>query len=255
MTLGGRCRSGTIAGVEIANMHVQTVQREERILHAVPDLTNAPCAVVAVASGHGNRALFESFGASVVDGGQTMNPSTAEILAAIEAAGGEEVVVLPNDKNVLMAAEHAAAQASRPVVVVPTASLQAGLGAIVAFDPSSAAEDNRLAMERAAEGVAAGAVTIASRDVDAEGLAIRKGMWLGLTGGKPFAGGETFDEVAKRVVAELLGEPRDLLTVLTGEGAEPVEGIAMWVAETYPAVEVEIHDGGQPNYALLLAAE
>ena len=101
---------GAIEGVEIANMHAQTQQREERLLHSVPDDRTA-CAVVAVSAGAGNRALFESFGAVVVDGGPTMNPSTADLLAAIERAPGLEVIVLPNNGNVILAAEQAAENA------------------------------------------------------------------------------------------------------------------------------------------------
>src|SRR5205823_271420 len=125
---------GTIGGVEIANMHAQTHEREERLLHAVPALTES--AVVAVVAGNGNRALFESFGALVVDGGRTMNPATADLLAAIERANGTEAIVLPNNRNVIMGAEQAAEHASKPARVVPTTSLQAGLAALVAFDPA-----------------------------------------------------------------------------------------------------------------------
>ena len=125
LTLG--VARGVVEGVEIANMHAQTQEREARLLHAVPDTAQATCAVVAVASGDGNRALFESGGAIVVDGGRTMNPSTADLVAAIEAAPATEVIVLPNNGNVIMSAEQAADHSSKTVRVVPTRSLQAGL--------------------------------------------------------------------------------------------------------------------------------
>jgi hypothetical protein len=118
-------------------MHEQTLEREDRLLHAVPG--DRRTAVVAVAAGDGNRALFESGGAVVVDGGETMNPSTADLVAAIEGADAGEVVLLPNNKNVIMAAEQAADHSSKVVRVVPTTSLQAGLAALVAFDPPRAA--------------------------------------------------------------------------------------------------------------------
>jgi DAK2 domain fusion protein YloV len=111
---------GTVEGVEIANMHAQTREREERLLHAVPAAAEGTSAAIAVVGGRGNRRLFESLGARIVDGGRTMNPSTAELLEAIEAEPASEVVVLPNDRNVHMAAEHAAGNASKPVRVVPT---------------------------------------------------------------------------------------------------------------------------------------
>ena len=188
---------GAIEGVEIANMHAQTQQREERLLHPVPD-DQAISAVVAVSAGAGNQVLFESFGATVVQGGPTMNPSTADLVAAIERAPGLEVIVLPNNGNVILAAEHAAENASKPVSVIPTRSLQAGLAALVAFDGTRPSTENLAAMQEAVDGVATGAVTIASRDVQLNGVAVRKGKWLGLAEGEPVAGGETFDEVARR---------------------------------------------------------
>ena len=170
---------GVIGGVEIANMHEQTAQREERLLHAVPESDDA-CSVVAVTAGSGNRALFESFGAVVVDGGQTMNPSTADLLAAIERAPAPEAILLPNNGNVIMAAEQAAANAAKPTRVVATRSLQAGLAALVAFDPTAGADTNVGEMSEAAAAVATGAVTVASRDVQLNGVDVRKGKWLGL---------------------------------------------------------------------------
>jgi DAK2 domain fusion protein YloV len=246
---------GVVEGVEIANMHAQTQEREARLLHAVADGDTARAAVVAVAAGEGNRALFESGGALVVDGGRTMNPSTADLVAAIEAAGAAEVVVLPNNGNVIMSAEQAADHAAKTVRVVPTHSLQAGLSALVAFDPTQLAEANAEAMAAAAEGVATGAVTVASRDVQLNGVSVRKGTWLGLADGRPVAGGDTFDEVAAAVLEQLLAEPRGLVTLLTGEEPPPLEGLLAQLESEHPEVELDVHEGGQPHYPLLLAAE
>ena len=129
-----------------------------------------------------------------------MNPSTADLVAAIEGAAADEVVLLPNNKNVIMAAEQAADHASKLVRVVPTTSLQAGLAALVAFDPSLGADDERRARIAEALGeLATGAVTVASRDVQLDGLDVRKGTWLGLADGEPVAGGAAFDEVVRAV--------------------------------------------------------
>jgi DAK2 domain fusion protein YloV len=245
---------GTVAGVEIANMHAQTQQREERLLHAVPG-DEAACAVVAVTAGSGNRALFESFDAGVVEGGQTMNPSTSDILAAIERAPAPGVVVLPNNGNVIMSAEQAAEHAQKEVRVVPTRSLQAGLAALVAFDATRDAGENAEAMQEAADAVATGAVTIASRDVQLNGVAVRSGRWLGLADGEPVAGGDTFAEVAGAVLERLLDEPRGLLTLLTGEDAPELEPLLDEIRTRHPELELEVHEGGQPHYPLLLAAE
>ncbi|HEV7639701.1 MAG TPA: hypothetical protein VGO39_02395, partial [Gaiellaceae bacterium] len=253
LTLG--VARGVVEGVEIANMHAQTQEREARLLHAVPDTTAAACAVIAVAAGDGNRALFESGGASVVDGGRTMNPSTADLVAAIEAAPAPEVVVLPNNSNVIMSAEQAADHSSKKVRVVPTRSLQSGLAALIAFNPALGAEQNVGAMTDAVEGVATGAITIASRDVQLNGVSVRKGKWLGLANGEPVAGGESFDEVVHAVLAKLLEEPRGILTLLTGEDPPSLAGVLSELETEHPELELDVHEGGQPHYALLLAAE
>ena len=246
---------GSLAGVEIANMHAQTVERERRLLHAVPAAPPPQCAVVAVAAGEGNRRLFENLGAHVVDGGRTMNPSTAELLGAVEASGGLEAILLPNDANVLLTAEHAAEAAPVPVTVIPTTSLQAGLAATLAFDPGLERTENREAMTRAAADLATGAVTVASRDVQTDGLVIRKGAWLGLADGVPLAGGGAFDAVARAVAERLLEQPRGILTLLTGEEAPPLDSLLGELVAVHPEVELEVHEGGQPHYALLLSAE
>jgi DAK2 domain fusion protein YloV len=253
LTLG--VARGVVEGVEIANMHAQTQEREARLLHAVPDADAASSAVVAVAAGDGNRALFESGGAFVVDGGRTMNPSTADLVAAIEAAGAPEVLVLPNNGNVIMSAEQAADHSSKTVRVVPTRSLQAGLAALLAFDPARRADENVKPMAEAVESVATGAVTIASRDVQLNGVSVRKGKWLGLANGEPVAGGETFDEVVQAVLEQLLAEPRGILTLLTGEDPPSLDALLSALEAQHPELELDVHQGGQPNYPLLLAAE
>jgi len=245
---------GIVGGVEVANMHEQTLEREERLLHPLPG-DRATSSVVAVTAGAGNRALFESAGAIVVDGGETMNPSTADLVSAIEDAPADDVVVLPNNKNVIMAAEQAADHSSKRVRVVPTTSLQAGLAALVAFDPALGAEKNASAVADALSELATGAVTVASRDVRLNGVDVRKGEWLGLANGEPVAGGETFDEVVQAVLAKLLDEPRGLLTLLTGAGAPVLDRLLAELADAHPELELEVHEGGQPHYPLLLAAE
>jgi DAK2 domain fusion protein YloV len=243
--------AGTIAGVEIANMHVQTVEREERLLEAVGGTTE----VVAVVAGDGNRRLFESLGARVVDGGRTMNPATADILAAIEAVPAAEVIVLPNNSNVIMSSEQAADHSSKTVRVLPTVSLQAGLAAMVAFDAFAGAEANVESMRESLTSVATGAVTVASRDVDLNGIAVKSGAWLGLADGEAVAGGDSFDEVAGAVIERLLSEPRDVLTLLTGEDEPPLEELLSRIGGAHPEVELEVHEGGQPHYPLLVSAE
>jgi uncharacterized protein len=244
---------GTIAAVEIANMHAQTTQREERLLQAVPD---AGTAVVVVVAGDGNRRLFESLGAtSIVEGGQTMNPSTADLVAAIERTGAPEVVLLPNNSNVIMSAEHAAKLAERPVEVVPTDSIPSGLAALVPFDASRSAAENAAEMREALDSVATGEVTVATRDAQLDGLAVPKGAYLGLAEGEAVAVGDSFEQVVTEVVERLLAEPRGVLTLLAGEGSPALESLVVAIGERHPDLEVEVQEGGQPHYPLLLSAE
>ncbi len=255
LTLG--TARGTISGVEIADMHVQTAEREERLtdIAVVSRPSDRVTDVVAVVAGDGNRRLYESLGAaSIVEGGQSMNPSTADIVDAIELAGAPEVVVLPNNGNVIMSAEQAAAIAGN-ARIVPTRSIQAGLSALLAYDPRATATENEEAMREAIGSVATGAVTTASRDVELNGLAIREGQYLGLLEDEPVVGGEAFDEVANAVIEALLSSPYDTMTVLTGADAPVIDDLLEGVAVRHPEVEVDVQPGGQPHYHLLIAAE
>jgi hypothetical protein len=247
---------GTLEQVEIANMHKQTEQREERLLHAVPNAPTALCEVVAVVAGAGNRALFESSGATqIVEGGQSMNPSAAGLVAAIERTRTRSVLVLPNNSNVILTAEQAAALSRKDVRVVPSDSIPAGLAAIVAFDPSHEVEENAAAMEQAVASVATGSVTIASKDAQLNGLAIRKGNFLGLAGGEPVAQGQSFEIVASAVVERLLAEPRGFMTLLTGADRPEITELVAALEKRHPQLELEVHEGGQPHYPLLISAE
>ena len=255
---GAALRAGTAMGViervEIANMHLQTAQREERLVHHGAD--NRRTAAVAVVAGEGNRRLFESMGATgIVEGGETMNPSTEELLEAVERTRAPEAVVLANNDNVVLAARQAAHLAKVPVHVVASGSLQAGLAAMLAYEPLADAETNAAAMEEAAAGIAAGSVTVASRTVSVDGLTVERGAYLGLAGGEPVAGGTSFDTVAGSVVESLLREPRDVLTFITGEDEPELGPLLARVADRHPELELEVHPGGQPNYPLLLSAE
>ena len=267
-------RAGVIDRVEIANMHEQTVQREQRLLEAAQppvrisgpgegvwgnrEVSPAPTntAVVAVVAGDGNRLLFESLGATkIVEGGQTMNPSTAELVDAIEGMPAAEVVLLPNNSNVILSAEQATGLVDKPVTVVATDSLPAGLAAMVAFDPERSAAENAAAMKEVVDHVTTGEVTIASRDVELNGLAVRKGAWLGLAGGTAVAGGPDFDDVAAAVAEHLLEEPRDVMTLLTGADEPQLDGLLRRIQDAHPQLELDVQAGGQPHYPLLLSAE
>ena len=241
---------GVIEEVDIKNMHVQTVDRTER-LEREAGVTGA----VAVVLGAGNRRLFESLGASTVEGGETMNPSTADLLAAVEALPEQGVVLLPNSKNVVLAAEQAAEQSGKDVRVIPTRNLQAGLGALVAFDAGRALEENVADMEEAAAVVRAGSVARASRSAKFGDVDVAEGEFLGLVDGEPVASGEILEPVATDVVARLVGDGADVLTVLVGDGAGVSDEVVDAIRAAHPRLEVEVHEGGQPHYPLLFAVE
>jgi DAK2 domain fusion protein YloV len=244
--------AGVVEEVEIENMHVQTAAREQRLAQGA-----ARTAVVAIAAGAGNRRLFESMGALVVDGGSSsssMNPSTAAIVAAAESAHAAEVLVLPNDARAVGTARRAVAAASRPARVVPTRSLQAGLGAMVAYEPLRGAVDNAREMAAAANGVRAGAVTVAARASEADGVEVAAGDFVGRLDGKVVAAGASLVRTAL-VVAEALAAGAGIVTILVGEEAPPPDAIVEALRAGDEALEVEVHEGGQPHDLYLLAAE
>lgn len=242
---------GEVEEVDIKNMHVQTVDREARLVG-----TAAAADVVAVVAGDGNARLFRSLGvAVVVEGGQSMNPAASELVEAVGRVATPEAILLPNNGNVVSAALQAGELAEKPVHVVPTRSLQAGLAAMVAFDARAEADANAQAMEAAADACRTGAVTRASRSAAVDGLTVAEGDYLGLVEGAAVAAGADRDVVARAVVERLLDAGADVLTVLVGEGAEPFDALRNEIAGARGELEIEVHEGGQPHYALLFSAE
>ena len=248
---------GVVEGIEIANMHHQTAQREERLLEGVAGtVATLETGLVAVCPGRGNRRLFESLGATrVIEGGQSMNPSAADIVAAIDAVPADRVLVLPNNANVILTAEQAAALSDKDVRVVPSRSVQAGLAAMTGFVPGNSPEENERAMLAELAGVATGEITVASRDANLDGVAISGGDYLGLVDDVAVVSGQDLDQVVHEVVDRVLAGGHGFLTILTGEDAPPLDGLVAAVEKRHPGVEVEIHAGGQPHYPLLLVAQ
>jgi DAK2 domain fusion protein YloV len=237
-------QAGEVSHLDVADMTEQVQERSDRLAVAVE-----ACGVLAVVSGSGMRELFESLGALTLDGGGTLNPSTYELLAGIHDVAAEGVIVLPNSRNVIMAAERAAELAEKTVFVVPSRSMQAGLAAAVALDRARSAEENAQAMTAALEHVRTGAVTGAARD-DTEGR-FRRGEAVGFVDERLVAWGEP-GETLEAVLGEL-GREAELLTLIEGHGA-PIDGDT--VAGLAPGgVDVEYSRGDQPAYWWLIAAE
>jgi fatty acid kinase len=242
--------AGEVEEIDIKNMHIQTAERTQRL-----ERQAGVTGVVAVCLGDGNRRLFESLGAVCVEGGETMNPSTADIVAALESLPEVQAVVLPNSKNVVMAAEAAASAVDKDVKVVPTRTLQAGLGALVAYDAQLPLEDNLDAMEEGAAAVRSGAVARASRTTTIGTLEVEQGQFLGLVEGEPVTTGAALEPVAREVVERLLDGTAEVLTILLGDEALDADELADGLRAAHPKLEVEVHEGGQPDYPLLFAAE
>ncbi len=237
---------GTVSHLDVADMRAQIIERDERLAAGAE---TALCGALAVSAGEGMRALFESLGLRVLDGGPTLNPSTYDLLAAIHATPADEVVVLPNSSNVVMAAERAAELSDKTVFVVPSRSLPAGLAAAVSLDPARTAADNAEAMARTLERVRTGAVAPAARD-DAQGR-FREGDAVGFVEEQIVAWGRPRE--ALRGVLEQLALDAELITCLRGAEAplddETVQALAAG------EVEFELSVGGQPSYWWLLSAE
>jgi len=237
--------AGEASRLDVADMNQQVAERTARLAQTDPDF----CSVIAVASGPGIIRLYQELGVSVLDGGPTMNPSTYELLAAIHAAEGEQVVVLPNSPNVLMAAERAAELSDRPAHVVPTRAQQEGLAALLAFDPTATAERNAAAVRDAAAGLRLGGVAPSAR-ADPQGR-FDVGDALGYRADELVAWGDP--AATLRATLAEVASGAELLTCLVGAGA-PLgrEAIEAAVPE---GVELDFHEGGQPAWWWLLCAE
>jgi DAK2 domain fusion protein YloV len=212
---------------------------------------------VAICSGKGLEAVFRDLGADVtVTGGQTMNPSTDDILAAIEAVPAETVYVYPNNKNIIMAAEQAVGLASRRVVVVPTKSVPQGVAAMLAFDPDAGEEANAATQKDVLKRVRTALITHAARDSVFDGYGIHEGEYLALIDDALLASGHDFAEIAERVADALSPEPPEFVTVFSGEDAagDETELLCAKLA-ALPGAELTAVDGGQPVYRFIISAE
>ena len=216
------------------------------------------CAVVAVSNGSGIRDIFRSLGVRrVVAGGQSMNPSTADLLAAIEAVPADEVLILPNNGNIIAVAEQVDAQTSKTVRVVPTRGITEGFAALLEYDPRGTADGNLVGMATAAAAVVAGEVTVAVRDSGSDVGEISEGDHLGLTGGKVrVVAGSAFD-AATGLLAQMVDDSHEIVTLIAGRDAaeDTTAAIVSWLGAEHPDVEVEVHEGGQPLYPYFLGVE
>ena len=216
-----------------------------------------PCAVVAVANGVGIVDIFRSLGVQkVIVGGQSMNPSTEQLLDAVEAVPADEVVILPNNGNIIPVAEQVNEQTSKTVRVIRTKGITEGFASLLEYDPQGTAEENLDGMTAAASQVVAGEVTIAVRDSGSDAGDISEGDYLGLSEGKVKVITDSLFKAATQLIGQLIDD-HELVTLIAGAeaGDSVTEEIVSWIEEKHPMVEVETHFGGQPLYPYFLGIE
>jgi DAK2 domain fusion protein YloV len=215
-------------------------------------------AVVAVASGDGIARIFRSLGVHhIVPGGQSMNPSTTQILEVVGSVESPEVVLLPNNENIQPVAMQVAALSKKPVTVVPTSRIVEGFAALLEYDPESTAIENAKNMTKSARRVVSAEVTRAVRDAEGPKGPIAKGDWMGLSLDGIEVSGADIDDVSRALLDKLIEPRHELVTLIEGEGTRPGETrkLTAWLAEEHPEVAVEVHHGGQPLYPYLISIE
>lgn len=257
---------GSLVKVKVDNMRDQQqavidAQREDEAQAAKISEMTMPVpetAVIAIAAGDGVAKLFKSLGVhTVISGGQTMNPSTADIVDAIKASGANQAVVLPNNSNIFMAAEQAIDLADVPVQVVKTRTVQQGLTAMMGYNPEAEASENANAMSDMIDDVKSAQVTQAVRDTTLNGVEIHNGDWMGIIDGDIQVVADSAEDAAEQSVEKMLDDDSEIVTIIFG--ADTKEKAANKLAKSVSAIdedlEVEIHDGGQPLYPFLISVE
>ncbi len=264
LLLGGRPRNIRVTDLfeEVAEEHAAREAELGAPVTSRPVSTSFPavtCAVVAVSSGDGLSELFGQLGVhGIVSGGQTANPSTSELLEAVELMNARHVIILPNNKNIIPVARQVNDLTTKDVQVVPTCSMPEALAALVDYDPEADAVTNANAMTTAAESVSTGEITQAVRDTTSDVGQVTVGDWIGLVRGDGIvAVGGTLTVAATELLRHLITDTSELLTVITGADATKTytDVITAWVADNHPDVMVEIHPGGQPLYPYLFGVE
>ncbi|KIL44846.1 DAK2 domain-containing protein [Jeotgalibacillus soli] len=255
---------GSLIKIKIENMreqHSEIVGSEHRApskKESQSPKEKQPYAIITVSMGDGIADLFKSIGATnVIEGGQTMNPSTEDIVKAIKEANAEKVIILPNNKNIIMAAEQAAEVVEMDAVVVPSKTVPQGMAAILAFNPTADLIRNQQGMKAALEHVKTGQVTFAVRDTSIDGVSISKDDHMGIADGKIVVSEKDRLTSVKKLLTHLLDEDAEIITILYGEDSIPeeVKQIEAFIEEEFNEIEVEIHNGKQPLYSYIFAIE
>lgn len=253
---------GSLVKIKVDNMRLQhetILEHDEEVNEfAKKEIPRIPYGIVAIAAGKGVQELFESLGANyVISGGQTMNPSTEDIVKAIQEVNADKVIVLPNNKNIFMAADQAAEVADIPVAVVPSRTISQGLTAMLSFNDQASLEENKETMTEMLSSVVSGQVTHAIRDTSIDGVEIKEGDFLGMIDGKILISNPDITATALSTLEQMINEDTEIVTILAGdEGTvEQANEFAEKLTEKHPDLEIEIHQGDQPVYPYLFSAE
>ncbi len=254
------CSVGTVTNVVIENMQEQYIDFMASQAGRPPVSSEEISGIttVAVASGAGLARVFESLGVgAIVNGGPTMNPSTQDLLNAIESAKSNQVIVLPNDKNIIPAAEQTKQLSKKKIAIIPTKTIPQGIAALLAFNYQNDLETNARAMARAAENIQTAEVTTATRSARFDGLDVQEGQVIGLVDGVLKRAGNDSAEVALQLLSEMQASDREIVTVYYGDSttARQAEALADRIRDHYSGLEVEVVNGGQPHYHYIVSVE
>jgi DAK2 domain fusion protein YloV len=223
-----------------------------------PKLPASEVSTIAVVPGQGLARVFESLGVGkVISGGQTMNPSTQQLLEAIEELPADKLIILPNNGNIIMAAQQAAKLSGKDVIVLPTRTIPQGVASLLAFNFQADLTTNTELMRAAVDDVESGEITTATRTVELDGVQVQTGEIIGLVNERLVASGNTVEQVVWPMLQEMTLADREILTLYYGDGieAEQVHGLAAKIGERYPEQEIELVEGGQPHYHYILSVE
>jgi uncharacterized protein len=254
-------RYGSLINMKIENMrqqHSNIVGETKTPLVEEKKKEKQEYGIVTVSMGAGIAELFRSIGAhAVIEGGQTMNPSTEDIVKAIKEVHAKKVFILPNNKNIILAAQQAAEVSEEQVVVIPSKTVPQGMSALLAFNPGVGLEENEQAMTEAMQHVKSGQITYAVRDTNIDGLAIEKDDFMGIAEGKIVITNKDKVKAAEELLDYMLDEDAEILTILTGEDAEEeeVSELVEYIESKYEDLEIEVHNGEQPLYSFIFAIE
>ena len=247
---------------ELIKMKVENMREQFRTVHG--DTNHAAekqaydTAIITVSSGEGINELFKSIGVThVINGGQTMNPATEDIVNVIKGEDVKQVIILPNNKNIIMAAEQAAEVLEIPAAVVASTSIPEGLASMLSFNPEASLEDNKKAMSESLEHVQTGQVTYSVRDTKIDGVDIKKDQHMGIAEGKIITASDSRVDTLNTLIKKMIDEDTEIITILIGEGGteEEVEAVIEDIEGTHEDVEFEIHNGAQPVYSYLISVE